>query len=78
MMTSTSWNQADYTPDELSKLVCYEILRFAGESAAEDGMGWAEIEETLKRVFSDVVEVEDDGYIGMTAVTRRVSEADSD
>ena len=77
MMTSMSWNQADYTPDELSKLVCYEILRLAGESAAEDGMGWADIEETLTRVFSDVAVVEDDGYAGYTTV-RRVSEADSD
>jgi hypothetical protein len=68
--------QADYTPEELSKLVCYEIIRLAGESAAEDGMGWADIEETLTRVFSDVVEVKNYGYTGITTVGR-VSEADS-
>ena len=63
--------QANYTSEGLSREVCHHIIRIASESG---GMGWLDVEETLRQVFSDVVDVEDDAYAGVTLITEKKEE----
>ena len=60
--------QSDRTYEQLSRDVCQAIIQLAAESA---DMGWVEVEDTLRHVFSDVVEVEDDGYGGYTLIRKK-------
>jgi hypothetical protein len=60
--------QENRTPAELSREVCHHIIRIAAESG---GMGWLDVEETLREVFSDEVNVEDDGHAGVTLISQK-------
>lgn len=65
----TVLEQSLYNPNQLSAAVVEAIIRHVGDYANLHGDGWLDIEETLTRVFADIVEVEDDGYAGVTRVT---------
>lgn len=67
-MNESVIEQGNYDPNELSSVVVDAIIRHVGDYANLHGMGWLDIEETLTRAFSDIVEVEDDGYAGVTRV----------
>jgi hypothetical protein len=68
-MNQSIIEQANYNPNELSSVVVDAIIRHVGDYANLNGMGWLDIEETLTKAFSDIVQVEDDGYAGVTRVT---------
>ena len=67
-MEETVLEQALYNPNELSRAVVQAIITHVGDHANLHGDGWLDIEETLRAAFCDIVEVEDDGYAGVTRV----------
>ena len=68
VMGETVLEQALYNHNELSSAVVQAIITHVGEYANLHGDGWLDIEETLRATFSDIVEVVDDGYAGVTRV----------
>lgn len=67
-MNESVIEQGNYDPNELSSVVVDAIIRHVGDYANLHGMGWLDIEEALTKTFGDIVEVEDDGYAGVTRV----------
>lgn len=67
-MNESIINHEYYNPNELSGMVVDAIIRHVGDYANLHGQGWLDVEETLRAAFSDIVEVEDDGYAGVTRV----------
>jgi hypothetical protein len=68
-MNQSIIEQGNYNTNELSSVVVDAIIRHVGDYANLHGMGWIDVEETLTKVFSDIVRVEDIGYAGVTRVT---------
>jgi hypothetical protein len=67
-MNESVIEQGNYNPNELSSVVVDAIIRHVGDYANLHGMGWLDVEETLRAAFSDIIEVEDDGYAGVIKV----------
>jgi len=67
-MNESVIEQGNYNPNELSSVVVDAIIRHVGDYANLHGMGWLDVEETLRATFSDIIEVEDDGYAGVIKV----------